>query len=167
MYQSANVGLAILGDVRLPTGDQANLLGAGSVSARAVGILSVRAGPIYPHINAGFLYRGGSTSNDAVLTTVGFDALVIPQLTIATEAIGQIEVGASNLTLPPPAHYLDGSVVSRTNFPNQNDDTYGASFGAKLSVGGGLTEVGNVIIPLGNRGVKSNLIWTIGVGTNF
>lgn len=167
MYQSSAIGVAVLGDVRLPTGDEANLLGAGSVSARAIGIVSARAGPIFPHINAGYLFRGGSNTNDAILTTVGFDALVIPHLTVAAEANGQIQLGASNVALPPPAHFLDGSVVPRTNFPDQRDDVYEASFGAKLSVGGGLTEVGNVIIPLGNRGVTSNLIWTVGLEKNF
>ena len=167
LYQTSAVGVAVLGDVRLPTGDEANLLGTGSVSARAIGILSARAGPIYPHINAGYLLRGGPHANDAVLGTLGFDALVVPRLTVAAEATAQMEVGPSNLPLPPPARFLDGSVVQRTNFPNERDDTYGASFGVKLNVGNGLTEVGNVIIPIGNRGVTSNLIWTVGLEKNF
>ena len=47
-------------DVRLPTGDEENLLGIGAAGVRPFIVLS-RSGPAFsPHINAGYLWNGSS-----------------------------------------------------------------------------------------------------------
>ena len=60
--QGARSGFGILGEVRFPTGKEQDLLGLGEYSARGVGILSARFGSFGPHANAGYLYRGGNST---------------------------------------------------------------------------------------------------------
>jgi hypothetical protein len=75
-YQSATTGAAFLVNVRLPTGDEDNLLGTGSTQIDAVGVVSGRYSQLEPHLNVGYQYRSGSTLNSTVLTAAGVDALV-------------------------------------------------------------------------------------------
>jgi hypothetical protein len=55
---SRSGGVAIAGEVRLPTGDEENLLGAGSIAARLMGIGSVELNRLSLHGNAAVV-RGG------------------------------------------------------------------------------------------------------------
>ena len=51
-------GVAVGGEVRLPTGDEDNLLGAGSTAVRVFGIAALERGPLMLSTNAGIV-RGG------------------------------------------------------------------------------------------------------------
>ena len=57
-------GVAAAGEVRLPTGDAANLLGAGKTSVRMMGIGSVERGAVALHGNAAWLLGGISSEVD-------------------------------------------------------------------------------------------------------
>lgn len=56
--------LSLLGDVRFPTGDEKNLLGAGHYSGRLAMIASSHFGSFSPHLNLGYLYRDGDGINE-------------------------------------------------------------------------------------------------------
>ena len=167
LAQSPRAGAALFADVRLPTGKADDLLGSGHFSARGLAVASAKFGFLSPHINAGYLYRSGDNQNSALLGTVGFDALVLPSVTLAGDMIGQWQVGAGKVPLPPPVTYVDGSVVQRTTIPNMKDNVVGASVGAKFAIGPVLTAVTNVIFPLTDGGLRSNVIWTFGAEMNF
>ena len=167
LSQSARWGSALFADLRQPSGNAADLLGSGNVSARGLVVVSARFGPFSPHLNAGYLYRRGDSENSAMLGTAGFDLLVAPPVTLAADVLGQWQVGASKLPLPPPATYVDGSVVRRTTIPQMKDNIVGGSVGAKFSLGPVLSAVTNVIFPLTNGGLRPNVEWTIGAEMNF
>ncbi len=57
-------GVAVAGEVRLPTGDASNLLGTGKTSYRIMGIGSVESGPVSFHGNASMLTGGISSELD-------------------------------------------------------------------------------------------------------
>jgi hypothetical protein len=160
-------GAAFLTDVRLPTGDRDDLLGAGKVTVGGTFIIAATFDRFTPHLNAGYLYRAGEDRNKAYTGSLGFDALVAPQLTLAADLLGQWEIGESNLELPPPAVFVDGTTVRRTNIPTMHDDIVGASVGAKWVLGGDLIAVGNVIMPMSEGGLRSNAIFTIGLQRPF
>ncbi len=166
LYQSAGAGFSLLADLRLPTGDQNNLLGTGTISWRALAIASTRWGFVEPHINVGYEYQNAITETGAALTTVGLDARLASPITFAGEVIGRWAVGP-NVPLPGPASYIDGSVVQRTTFPNQRDNNLDGAVGLKIGVGAGFTLLGNTIFPIQDNGVKSNLIWTVGLERSF
>ena len=166
VYQSATTGIGFLADLRLPTGDQNNLLGTGTISWRALMIASTRLSFVEPHVNVGYEYQNANTETGAALTTVGLDARLAPPVTFAGEIIGRWAVGP-NVPLPGPTSYIDGSVVQRTTFPNQRDDNIDGSTGLKIGFGKGFTVLGNVIFPIQDHGVKANIIWTAGLERSF
>jgi hypothetical protein len=167
VFQTQGAGLAILAEAWLPTGDYNNMLGAGRVAFAGSGIMSATFGPISPHINAGYVYRASTTENSAALTTVGADALVASNLTIAGDLIGQWQTGVSKVQLPAPAHYIDGSVIQRTTIPSIPDNIVAGSLGAKVLIAARFIGVANVMVPLSNGGIKSDVVWTVGLERNF
>jgi hypothetical protein len=77
-------GVAIAGEVRLPTGDSANLLGTGSTSIRVMGIGSLERGPFALHGNAAILNGGVSSEFDFG----GAASLAVhPRVTISGEVL--------------------------------------------------------------------------------
>jgi hypothetical protein len=167
LAQAARGGAAFLTDVRLPTGSSDDLLGSGKTTVSSMFIAAMRFDQFTPHINAGYIYRAGEERNNTFAGSLGFDALVASNLTLAAELLGQWEIGANKVELPPPAVFLDGTVVRRTNIPEMHDDLLGASVGAKFVVGSDLILVGNVILPLNDGGLRSDAIYTIGLQRPF
>jgi hypothetical protein len=77
-------GVAIGAEVRLPTGDATNLLGAGKASLRIMGIGSLERGPFAFHGNAAAITGGISSEYDfAGAISVAVD----PRVTISGEAL--------------------------------------------------------------------------------
>ncbi len=79
-------GAAIAAEVRLPTGDEANLLGAGSVGFRLMGIGALERGPLMLSGNGG-LVRGG-VSDELVLGAAAAYA-VHPRLSLTAEVLSR------------------------------------------------------------------------------
>jgi hypothetical protein len=75
-------GVAAAGEVRLPTGDEENLLGAGSLSWRILGVGSLERGPVSFHANGGIV-RGG-ISDETVLSGA-LSVALHPRVTFTTE----------------------------------------------------------------------------------
>ena len=74
--------VAAAGEVRLPTGDDQNLLGAGSFSWRALLVASLERGPFSLHGNGG-IARGGVS--DEALMSGAASVAVHPRLTVTAE----------------------------------------------------------------------------------
>jgi hypothetical protein len=163
------LALAVLGDVRFPTGSESDLLGSGAFAARGLAILSARFGAFSPHANVGYLYRGGAFETDAVLGTLGFDHLLAPWATLAVDVISQLQVGDSPLQVPDPvviqAPYA--RTIMPTTIPDRRDDLVDGSLGLKLTTAKGLTIVGNGEWPLNRGGLRPDVIWTLGLEYNF
>jgi hypothetical protein len=163
------LSVAVLGDVRFPTGSESNLLGSGAFAARGLAIFSAHFGAFSPHANAGYLYRGGEFENDAVLATLGFDHLLAPWATLAVDVISYLQVGDSPLQVPDPVHIESPyqRTIIPTVIPDSRDDQVDASLGVKLTAAPGLTVVGNGQWPLNRGGLRPDVIWTAGLEYNF
>ena len=163
------LSIAVLGDVRFPTGSETNLLGSGAFAARGLGILSARFGDFSPHANVGYLYRGGDFENDAVLATVGFDHLLAPWATLAVDLISQLQVGDSPLQVPGVVEIESPyrRTITPTVIPDSRDDIVDGSLGVKLTAASGLTVVGNGQWSLNRGGLRPDVIWTAGLEYNF
>ena len=169
LSNSDHLGVAVLADVRLPTGKEEDLLGSGKLSARGLAIFSSKFGSFAPHLNLGYLYTKSSLQNNQILATAGFDQLLSDWATLAGEAITSWQVGQSKLVLPGPVVYDTPFVrtVYPTTIPNRRDNDISASLGLKLKTGKAGTIVGNALVPLMNGGLQPNIIWTAGVEFNF
>ena len=163
------LGLALLGDARLPTGDKENFAGSGDLAVRALGVVSARMGRFSPHANAGVAIRTGDLQNNTGLITAGFDHLAAPWATIAVDLISELQLGDSKLVLPDPVTFGDAArtTLPVTNIPNRRDDLFNLSAGAKFLVRG-TTIVVNGLLPLGKGGMQSTTgIYTLGVERTF
>jgi len=169
--QTASWGAALLADVRLPTGDVDNFLGSGNTSVRALGIVSGRAGNFSPHLNAGYAFRSGSSQNNSILTTLGFDQLLSSTVSMAVELIGGFEVGESKLVLPAPAIFTAPDptpvVIDLTDIPDKKDNLLDASFGLKFALGSDFRAVSNILFPLNDGGLRPKFLWTAGLERTF
>jgi hypothetical protein len=163
------LSVAILADVRFPTGSESNLLGSGAFAARGLAIFSARFGNFSPHANLGYLYRGGQFETDAVLATAGFDHLLAPWATLAVDLISQLQVGESPLQVPGPVHIEAPyhRTIIPTVIPDTRDDIVDGSIGVKLTAAPGLTVVGNSEWSLNRGGLRPDVIWTAGLEYNF
>ena len=166
--------VALLGDVRFPTGKDENFLGSGATAVRGLGVVSLQYGNFSPHLNAGYVHRGGTQQNDAILATIGFDHLMGRGATLAGDLITEWQVGASKLALPQPQtiYELAGSVltprfVRPTNIPDRRDHLAVASLGTKVNAGPGLSLVANLLIPVRQGGLQPNIAWTGGLEYSF
>ncbi|MEO8333951.1 MAG: transporter [bacterium] len=162
LRESPGASLALLADARFPTGDDADLLGSGTFSARALAVLSGRVGDIAPHANVGYLYRAGATQNDAVLATGGFDDEIAHGVTLAVDLVSELQVGHSKLTLPAPVEIQAPfhRSITPTTIPDTRDDIVSGSFGFKFTTSKSVTIVTNALVPLNSGGLRSNLILT-------
>ena len=95
MWDSAKSGFAAALDVRLPTGDEKDLLGTGAMRTKAYLVWSTAWGSFEPHVNAGYTFSSGGGSSsvdvpDEINYAVGADFPVHPRLTIAFDAVGRL-----------------------------------------------------------------------------
>jgi hypothetical protein len=167
--QGSSAGVAVLGDVRFPTGREQDLLGAGSASARAVAIVSAQFGSFAPHFNGGYAMRTDSLQNDAVVATLGFDALVADFATVAFEMVSEWQVGASKIALPGTIVLTEpfAREYPSTSIPAKREDLISASMGAKFTVRGGMVLVLNGLVPLRKAALQPDYIWTMGLEYAF
>jgi hypothetical protein len=167
--QTDRLGVALVGFARFPTGDDANLLGAGRFSGRAIGVVSARFGDFSPHANVGVTVRDATQLNNSVEANAGFDTLVSPWATMAFDLLGSWVVGKQKLDVPPPVVFLAPArrTLAVTNIPSQQDDLLSLSLGFKFRTRGGMQIVTNALMPLRDSGLQPSIMWTGGVEYNF
>lgn len=95
-------GVAAALDMRVPTGDETNLLGTGGIQARAYGIASFTHGRLSPHVNAGYTFSTGgalpgATLRDEVNVAAGFDLVMSPRATLAVDYVGRTLIDAGRM----------------------------------------------------------------------
>jgi hypothetical protein len=167
--QSETFGVALMTDVRIPTGREEDFLGTGSASIRALGIVGGQFGNFAPHFNAGYIARTDTLQNDAILGTLGFDALVTDWATVAADVISEWQLGANRITLPGTIEYVTPFERSypATSIPNKRQNILNMSMGAKFTVRGGTVIVLNAIVPVNKTGLQPGMAWTAGLEYTF
>lgn len=167
--QGARYGAALLAEARVASGDEADLLGAGAASGRAVGVFAAQFGAFSVHANGGYLMRAGEFQNDALLATVGFDNLVTPWATMAFSLLSETRVGDEKLSLPGPIRleYPFVREIASTSIPSRREDRLDAAVGMKFSVRGGTVLMVNSTFPLRKASLQPDAIWTMGLEFTF
>jgi hypothetical protein len=169
LAQTDRIGVALIGFARFPTGDEANLLGAGRFSGRALGVVSARFGDFSPHANFGLTVRDATDVNNSVEANAGFDTLLSPSTTLAFDLIGSWPVGAPKVDVPAPVLFQAPveHTVEVTNIPSRRDDLLSLSLGFKFRTTRGIQIVTNALFPLRDSGLQPSVMWTGGVEYNF
>jgi hypothetical protein len=177
VYRNETVSLALMTDVRAPTGDAANFLGSGTVGVKPVAALSVRAGWLTPHVNLGYQWNGSSIlGGDPYLGTkgslpgfavfsAGSDLPISKYVTLSADYLGQelvnaLRIGTTTFTSPGPLASTGQVGTFRTIIPltNQVYNQSDAAIGIKVSAFDHLLFTANAIIALNNSGLREKII---------
>ena len=159
---------ALFGDVRLPTGNEEELLGAGDWSVRALGVFSSRHAAFSPHINAGAVIRGGNR-NDALTATAGFDQLLGSAFTFAFDVLGEYQLGENDVQIPEPVQITApfARTIVPTNLPGSKDHLLHTAVGVRYSRPNGLAALLNALVPIKAGSLQPRVAWTAGVEYSF
>lgn len=170
------VAIAEAIDVRLPTGDEHELLGVAGPQIKIAMIASSALGRLSPHVNFGYTITGTSTSADDPASLVvappdeinyvgGADLAVSLRTTVAVGAIGRILREVGTLTWAPSEF---GSQFQQFQL-NAGQDLHLllGSVGVKVNPFGNMLLTANVLFPLIKRGLTDSLTWMAGVDYSF
>ena len=137
--------LAIVGRVKLPTGDEDELLGTGETNLLGLLVASQSFDRVTPHLNLGYEVTTDPEQNN-LRYAAGFDARLSPELTAAVDAFGRWEPAGDGI----------------------GDHTVDLAFGIKWNPFGRFLLNANVQVPLNiNEGLRADVIWTIGTEMTF
>jgi hypothetical protein len=180
LFQGERAAAALGVDVRVPSGDETNLLGSGAAGVKPFLAVSYRA-RISPHADIGYEFNGSSilVGNlvtgakghlpDQLFYSGGVDANVTRKLTLAADLLGQRLYHAPSVKL---GAWEDVLLVSHPDIPNiipiyrsftMND----LAVGAKYSLHGNLLVTGNVQFKLDDGGLRAKVVPLAGLSYTF
>jgi hypothetical protein len=146
-------GLAAAAEVRLPTGDEQLLLGAGSPALRLMGIASAESGAVGAHANVSIV-RGGVSDEIA-----GSGALTIaaaPTVTIAGELLFRRLSDVRQIVAVSADHPDRVGVRTQRLAPGSTTPIFSSAVtGVKWNVGGTLVLTGEVLWRIGKAGLTA------------
>jgi hypothetical protein len=161
MYRTGSTGLAAAVDVRLPTGRQADLLGAGTASTKFSGIGSVESGRLSASVNAGVTVGG-------LANEVNYDGAIAvaatPRVTLATELLGRWINGLGAVVETSAPHpTLAGAQTIRLTAAASALNMVTFVPGFKWNVSDTWVLAANVMIPLSSSGLTARITPFIGL----
>jgi hypothetical protein len=158
-------GAAIAGELRLPTGDADNLLGAGVRSWRVMGIGSFEDHRLGLHGNAG-LVRGGISDEWFLGGAAGY--AVTPRVSLSGELVVRHLSQLRTMALGSAPHpTIDGVDTLRLIAGGEGTTLASVVAGFKWNVTGSFVLGGHVRRPLASRGLTAPLTPTFGVEYAF
>ncbi len=172
------VGLAAGVDVHLPTGDEMNLLGAGTWGVRPFVTFSY-AGRVAPHASFGYQVNGDSILAGDVATdskahlpniisyTVGLDAGITRRVSATIDFLGQTLPDERRVLNAPPV--TDFVNVSHPDITTKTATVNQASFalGGKVNPVGRLLLTADVLFRVNDAGLHSKPVPLVGLSYTF
>jgi len=179
-HSESGSGLAIGVDARLPTGDENDLLGSGSMGLRPFAAYSLSRQGISPHLNVAYQWNGKSvlagdvaagTKDDVpdqLQWTVGLDAALSERVTVAADLLGRRVIDSSRLV----EQTFTGLDQAGTQFPDISFDTasfneLAGAFGLKVNVAGQFLLNVNVLVALDDAGLRDEVTPMFGFEYTF
>ncbi|HEY0874405.1 MAG TPA: hypothetical protein VGD94_13115 [Vicinamibacterales bacterium] len=163
---SGDIGaVAVSGEVRLPTGDEENLLGAGDLGVRVLGIGSLERGRFTLHGNGGFVLGGVSDE----LNFAGAAAFAVqPRVTVSGELLFRRVSDLADLQLVAAPHpTITGVNTFRLTAGEPGTTLANVVAGFKWNVEGTLVIGGHVAFPLVRHGLTAPITPTVAIEYSF
>lgn len=177
--KSDNAGMALGLDLRLPTGDEKNLLGTGAPGVQPFFVWSGNYGTFSPHLNAGYQWNGSSVLGgepgsgiaddlpDVGTYSAGAVVVIHPRVTAAVDLIGRYVIDSSRLRAED-FHALDGtSVFPNITFTSDSFNELSAAAGVKVNLFGRLLLDLNLLMSLDSPGLRDKMSPLIGIEYAF
>jgi len=153
--RTADQAFALGLDLRLPTGDEANMLGNQSTQTQIYLISSLSAGRIGPHFNVGYTMAGEDGTNQ-INYVAGAELAATPRLTIVGDLIGRLFLDTFRLENEVIPHTFRQSDAGPQEVTSLN--TVRARAGNVASI---LGTIGMKFNPVSNLLINAHLIFTI------
>jgi len=183
-YQFASRESAVLAaatDLRLPTGDEDNLLGTGGTQAKLYLIGSGLFGSFATHVNLGYTFSSGGSEfvgelSDEFNFAAAFDVAVHPRVTIAAEILWRTLIDANQIRVgeePFLFRRFDSSEIQTTLRPiltaeTENLDLATTTVGLKVNLTGTLLLTADLIFSLTDDGLQDqDVVPLIGIDYSF
>jgi hypothetical protein len=177
--KSPRNGFALGLDLRLPTGDERNLLGTGAPAVQPWGAWSATYGTFAPHINLGYQWNGSSILAgdieagvsedlpDVVVYALGAVVAVHPRITLALDVLGRYIIDSPRVELTD-FHALDGrSVYPNITFDTGDINELSSAVGLKINVAGRLLLNTNLLVRLNDGGLRDKISPLVGIEYAF
>jgi hypothetical protein len=179
LLRAGSQGIAVGTDIRLPTGDELDLLGSGATSVQPYAAWSTTYEKVSPHVNASYRWIGtsilagdpasGSAADfpDQATYAAGADVSVNPRLTVAFDVLGQYVIDSSRL-VEQEFHALDGeSVFPNIVFERASFNELSGSFGVKANLIERLLLDVNLLFKLDDDGLRDKVTPLVGIEYAF
>jgi hypothetical protein len=177
-FRGERTSIALLGDVRLPTGEALNLLGSGAPGVHPFVAISYPVRRFAPRLNFGYQWNGRSILAgdpnvnrkgdlpDAITYAGGVDFVATRHLTLAGDFLGQHLIGATRVV---PVVYTDalGRTFPETRLDKSSLELVSGAIGAKLNLTHTLLLTGNAIFRLNDAGLRARVVPLIGLSWAF
>lgn len=151
--------VAAAAEVRLPTGDESNLLGTGATSYRFLGIGSLERGRFTLHGNGGVVLGGIS---DEVTLGGAVGVAVHPQFTLSGEVLVRRIAELAEIGLASEPHPTIIGVDTARLAPGPPGAWVSTAVaGAKWNIGGSIVIGGHLAFPLVRRGLTAPVTPTL------
>jgi hypothetical protein len=177
VWQGENVRFAVGTDFRIPSGNELNFLGSGTIGIKPYVAIS-RRGKVSPHGNLGYQWNGNSILNPSsqgdkqrlptdLFYTAGMDA-TLKRVTVIADLLGQIYFNAPRLSkpVPTPVKYAPGTPISVQHYVG-NYAANNLGLGVKGQVFGHLVLTGNLLVKLDSAGLRSTVVPLAGISYSF
>lgn len=179
--KTRTTGVALGIDVRLSTGDEQNLLGAGAPGAKPFAAASFVYKRFSPHVNVGYQWNGdsvlagdfktGSKGDlpDQVLYVVGADVGVNDKLSLAFDLLGQYVIDSPRLvsrSLTARAESVSATFPD-IGFETDSFNITNGSIGLKTNVAGRLLVNFNLRFKLNDAALRDKVSPLIGIEYGF
>ena len=188
-WKGERAGLALGVDVRVPTGDELNFMGAGAAGVRPFVVWSYRS-RISPHVLVGYETNGSSVLAGDISTgkkarlpgqltySGGADVWLTKWLTAAFDLVGQQVFEARRVSVTTFTELGACTTSACTSFNTPNIDpnlsqvagSYNitnASVGVKIRPFSRLLITGNVLIKLNDGGLRAKVVPLVAVSYTF
>jgi hypothetical protein len=174
-----NGGLSLGTDLRVPTGDEQDLLGVGAAGFKPFLIWSSSYGSIAPHINAGYQWNGSSVLAgdpstgesrdlpDHGFLTAGADFGVASRFTFVVDVLGQYLIDSPRMR-KETFFALDGvSTFPNITFQKDSFLVLNGAVGFKLNVLQQLLVDVNLLFNLNDNGLQDKVTPLVGIEYAF
>jgi hypothetical protein len=179
-FKTPRGGIAVGIEVRLPTGQEENLLGSGSLGIKVFDAMSRTFGRVAPHVNLGYQRNGPSVlAGDVTAGTkgdlpdefsyvVGADVGVEKRLSLAFDVLGRHSSGAPRLASTSFAvPGSPGLTFPDITFSTGSLNVVTGAVGMKVNVGRTMLATFNVQFNLNDAGLRTRVTPLLGLEYGF
>jgi len=180
---TAGGGLAAGLDFRVPTGDSEQLLGTGGAQVKLALIGSMAQGPFSPHVNMGYTFSSGGSSDPLSVTpnvpdefsyAAGFDTALHPRLTFSADLLGRTLRDLGRLVptrrqfpfVTQTGSFGTATFEEFTRRPGDLSLLVGVA-GIRYNPRGNFLISAQVLLPITDGGLKDNITPVIGIDYSF